>query len=232
MDSKPEGKGTVASSASEIDDRLEQFLFGKLHRYECPPLDQLRDYQLALLPAAVATPIAAHLANCPRCTEELATLATFLQPETVTESTATLTNPNLLAQMQEALAEARVIIANLVTPLSLATAAVGLRGSADNDPVSLLYEAGSDAINLLIETTVDPATASPTVTVAGQLFTAQSFAPGESVAMLTPVDTTRPPVHREIDSTGNFTFQQLAPGDYQLRVKTVDQQIVVPLVQV
>lgn len=210
-------------------DRLETFMQGKLHRFDCPPLDLLRDYTLAMLEAPAADQIATHLDWCPRCREEVTTIKAALETEAVTVEKREASRPGLLTQIKDVFEDMRVTVATLVTPLAPSAAGVGLRGTSAHEPMSLLYEANDDAINLLVDRASDSIT--PTVTVDGQLFSGAALAAGEAMATLTAVDMTRPPIHREIDITGNFTFQQLTPGDYQLRIKTADQQIVVPLVQ-
>ncbi|MEP7290390.1 MAG: hypothetical protein ABI835_01350 [Chloroflexota bacterium] len=57
---------------------MDALIEHKLARFECPPAQQLVDYQLALLDTNTGEHIAQHLAACPRCQQELKTLDFFL----------------------------------------------------------------------------------------------------------------------------------------------------------
>lgn len=60
---------------------LEQQLSRRLYRWDCPPPQQLTDFQLGLLDAGPAADISAHVAGCARCQPELAALQAFLADE-------------------------------------------------------------------------------------------------------------------------------------------------------
>jgi anti-sigma factor RsiW len=57
-----------------MDHRLKQ----NLYRWNCPPSQQLGEYQLGLLSPQEAAEVQNHLASCPLCMAELTALATFL----------------------------------------------------------------------------------------------------------------------------------------------------------
>src|SRR3712207_1361752 len=52
-----------------------------LHRWDCPPAQQLADYHWGFVDRSAAQIIARHLETCVRCTEEIATLRMFLDAE-------------------------------------------------------------------------------------------------------------------------------------------------------
>lgn len=57
---------------------LEQQMHKRLHRWDCPPADTLRDYAFSLLDTSAHQRLAAHVETCPRCREELRLLDDFL----------------------------------------------------------------------------------------------------------------------------------------------------------
>lgn len=66
--------------------RLDALLTKRLGRMNCPPAQQLVDYQFDLLDAKTHSNVAQHVAGCPRCQQEMSVLDFFLQelelPET------------------------------------------------------------------------------------------------------------------------------------------------------
>jgi hypothetical protein len=56
----------------------ERTLRARLDRLDCPGPQAIGEYELDLLSAAERTSLAAHLAACPRCADELRTLREFL----------------------------------------------------------------------------------------------------------------------------------------------------------
>jgi anti-sigma factor RsiW len=56
----------------------EEKLGLKLFRWDCPPSQQLGDYEQGLLDAPEAASIADHLAECARCTQELVAMRQFM----------------------------------------------------------------------------------------------------------------------------------------------------------
>jgi anti-sigma factor RsiW len=65
---------------------MEQSLRTRLYRWDCPSPQQLADYQVRRANPSEARAIAAHLAGCVRCTEELAELQQFLAADVPLEA--------------------------------------------------------------------------------------------------------------------------------------------------
>jgi anti-sigma factor RsiW len=61
--------------------QFEHAMAMTLRRWECPPATQLGAYHWGLLAPEQARALAAHLADCPRCREEVAELRIFLAEE-------------------------------------------------------------------------------------------------------------------------------------------------------
>lgn len=58
--------------------RIDQRLKNTLYRFDCPPSQQLVDYDAGLLDAPAAEQVRQHLSVCPRCSAELLRLHVFL----------------------------------------------------------------------------------------------------------------------------------------------------------
>src|SRR5258706_15883756 len=56
----------------------EQKLGSRLFRWDCPPSQQIGDYDQGLLPESDGATIATHIRECARCTQELAELRLFM----------------------------------------------------------------------------------------------------------------------------------------------------------
>ncbi|MCC6616923.1 MAG: zf-HC2 domain-containing protein [Anaerolineae bacterium] len=61
--------------------QFEDALMKRLARFDCPPAQQLTDFQFGMLDSANAAAVRQHLAICPRCQDELALLIPFLNEE-------------------------------------------------------------------------------------------------------------------------------------------------------
>ncbi|MBE0689280.1 MAG: zf-HC2 domain-containing protein [Anaerolineae bacterium] len=61
--------------------QFEDALMKRLGRFDCPPAQELTDYQFGMLDEAKATAVRQHLASCPRCQDELALLTPFLDDD-------------------------------------------------------------------------------------------------------------------------------------------------------
>ncbi len=68
--------------------RLDGLLERRLFRLNCPPAQQLVDYQFDLLEAEQHEQVAKHLAECARCQQELGVLDYFLQDAPQAEAAA------------------------------------------------------------------------------------------------------------------------------------------------
>src|SRR5690606_12728269 len=86
--------------------QLQTQLTAHLYRADCPQPAELGEYHLNLLPAGRAAEVAAHLAGCPRCRQEVAQLQAYLG------SLAPDLEPGLLDIARE---RVRVLVAQLVS---------------------------------------------------------------------------------------------------------------------
>lgn len=199
-----------------------------LYRFDCPTPDQLQDYHWQQLSAGEQAHVQGHVQHCPHCQAELSELRSFLAPPKPVKSTQPAVAEAARgweAQLQGALEQFRLVVANLLTPPTPQLAGVALRGDSDPassaTPQSLFFEAEETAISLLIQKEI-----TGTLLLSGQLLTIQTSS--RSTVKLIPqaLDTT--PTAVEADAIGNFTFPQLHPGSYQLQITLEDQLIVIP----
>jgi hypothetical protein len=112
--------------------RTDAQLYGRLARFQCPDPFVLNDYQFGLLSPAEAEQVGAHLANCPRCTAELATYDTLDTPalEPV-QHQQPVRQAGILARLREE-------VAHLVTPGLPPVFARGMRG--DEGAHTVIYK--------------------------------------------------------------------------------------------
>ncbi len=125
----------------------EQFLRINLYRADCPSAHELGEYMLRLLPQFQINAIAVHVAHCPHCSQELATLQEFF-----TAAALPAAQPTIAKQI-------RVIMATLLGDIragwqgteGLQPAMAAMRGE-QNKP--RIYEA--EDYQLTIEIQEDP----------------------------------------------------------------------------
>ena len=184
------------------DDAIERRLRQALYRFDCPDAHRLGEYELDLLNPVERTRIAAHVLECEECTQELRDLRTFLAAPT------NITEPLM--------GRARRIVATLFTPRP-GLAYSGLRGA--DDPSTRVYEAGDVTI------TLGPGPKAGSVlglVVAGD-------EPPEALQSRAVRLAQREGrfVDARLDDLGNFEFDQVAIGTYDLEIDLPQGVIVV-----
>ncbi len=199
--------GTAAQieRSTELMDRvralrsLESSLHAKLFRAGCPDPQQLGEYHLNLLPASQASEVRQHLRDCLYCAEELRQLEAFMAPGLVER--------------------ARVIVAELLSggPAAAPLPAAGVRGG---EPGPSIYLAGS--LQIILE--IQPEPHHPELRSLNGLVTGR--AAGGMEVQLNLLDL--PPLTEQVGEMGEFSFSDLAPGEYTLRLLSPEEEIQVP----
>lgn len=183
----------------------------RLHRFDCPSPQALGDYELGLLSPAARTRVAAHVVVCPHCAGELRVLRDFLASEPA-ESTRPAAGPGVL----------RRVVATLLAPAPGAAYA-GLRGV--DDATAETYQAGG--VTIALDTQFDRRRGRGALT--GLLWQEDPDGPadlaGAAATLLAPDGTARTAA---LDDVGNFAFDDLAPGRYQVEVTLGDQLVTIP----
>lgn len=193
-----------------------------LFRFDCPTTDQLRDYLWQALAETPRAQIDHHLAACPHCSAELATLHQLVltAPTTVTQETAPQANwtQRLQAWWQSAADNFQLAVAQLVTP----PPGVALQPLRSNERATtmLLYETAGADISLMIEQ--DGGNGHQ---LAGQIYTVDAVVTGTfQLWGATPAT-----MHEgTLDENGTFHIAQLTPGNYQLLLRLATQTVVIP----
>ena len=193
-----------------------------LFRFDCPTTDQLRDYLWQDLAGTQRAQIDLHMAGCPHCSAELATLRQLVltTPSTVTQVVAPQTNlaQRLQAWWQNAADNFQLAVAQLVTP----TPGVALQPlrSDGRATAMLLYETASVDISLMIERDGGKGHQ-----IAGQLYTTDTVATGSFQLWHATSATMK---EGKIDENGTFHIAELTTGDYQLILRLATQTVVIP----
>jgi hypothetical protein len=175
-----------------------------LRRFECPTSHVLGELELGLLPADQTLALARHVADCPRCADEMRTLREFL-----------VTEPAVRPGVVERL---RWVVAALVQPAGAAPLGA-LRGVDDES--SRTYRAEDATITVSIEPGSRPGRAA----LLGLLV--RESAPERLdglMAELVGSDGTTD--QARTDSLGSFSFADVAPGLYRLQLRLEDQVLV------
>lgn len=209
-------------ASADVRQRLEELaredrrLAVGLYRSTCPDAHELGEYELALLPGERAALVAQHVAQCPHCALELQELRAFLR-----EAAADLEYTFL--------ERVRVLVARLVPDLPAAgggpvPALAGMRG-ATNGP--LFYDAGDVQVSLDVQ---DDAAGGGRKSVLGLI---TGVDPAGWQAMLWREDgqeEARDAIRAEtvtVDELGNFVFEALHPGSYQLILRGGELEVVI-----
>ncbi len=210
--------------------RAQARLRQALHRFDCPTPQTLGEYNLGLVSAEDRVRIAAHVLECSACAEELRTLRAFLAdepPSTVGSGAAE---------------RLRRIVAALVTPRP-GLAPVGLRGAVG--AVGRTYEAEGISISI----SVTPGTRRGRYALVGLVLfgTGADYSSTREVVLAGPAAPSQPaqatpdqaiparatPAQATpVDDFGNFAFDDLTPGIYQLELRLSDRSIVVEALRI
>jgi hypothetical protein len=184
-----------------------QIATARLFRAACPPSLELGEYHLGLLPAAVTAPIQQHVAICPHCQQELVQLTSFIDAP----------DPYLRPAMSDSIKRhVKVLVARLTNGPQLGglfgqpamtPAFAGLRG-VESGP--LTYEAGDAQVILEVQ---DCDARSGLRALIGLVV----GMPGQQAEVHLWRDEQRLTTVA-LDVLGSFTFDNLAPGRYELFV--------------
>ncbi len=182
----------------------EQFLQANLYRADCPSAHELGEYELKLLPAFRINAIAAHVAHCPRCSQELALLRTFFTASPLPE-----TGPSAAEQI-------RVIIARLLgdvragwqEPGAMQPVMAAMRGEEHKPQI---YEAGDYQLTIeVLDDPINPGRRALFGLLIGEeapaLFEIQLWQ-GDHLVTYAPVD-----------EYGNFSISDLMNESYDLKL--------------
>jgi hypothetical protein len=207
-----------ASRAAQTQRRLRHALY----RFDCPSPQTLGDYALTVLEPDAQRQAAAHIMQCPRCTEELQTLRSFLSVEPALQ-------PGPLERLKR-------VVATLISPPDTAPAMAyaGLRGT-DASAVQT-YQAGGLTITL----SASPKTRRGPAILSGLILrdgggsdaapeVAHDAIAGGEVVLIDAAGASRT---EPLDALGNFAFEIAKTGTYRLEVRLPDQIVIVEEVQV
>jgi hypothetical protein len=188
--------------------RTQQHLQRQLYRFDCPSSLMLGEYDLGLLDPQARTRIAAHVVDCPHCTAELRMLRDFLAiPDD--------------APPVGAMERMRRIVATLLPPPPRTSPYASLRGA--DEATTRTYQAGDVTITLDLGAPVRRGRTS----LVGLLWRNGDDPERTAGSTVTLIDDSGTTQTVEIDDVGNFTFDEITPGAYQLEVTLGDDTITI-----
>lgn len=179
--------------------RHERRLSAHLYRGACPDAHLLGEYHLELLPEAEAEPIAAHLAICPHCAQEVQQLQAYL------EDVASDLEYRVLERL-------KVLVARLAPGFdagtSLSPAAPALAGVRGGEDGPLVYTADDVQVSLEVQ---DDAAAANRRAILGLVLGVD--AEGWGVYLWRDEEEV---AGAAVDELGNFMLGDLEPDTYRL----------------
>jgi hypothetical protein len=183
--------------------RVQEALTQRLHRFDCPSPQMLGEYELGMLVPAERTRIARHVVGCPHCTAELVTLRAFM---------ATDDMPPV-----GAVERVRRLVATFVP--APRGAFVGLRGAADES--TRTYRSGDLTITLDVG-----AVRRGRASLIGLIWRedGEMIPPGGIVTLTGAGDVV---ATAEVDDLGNFAFDEIAAGRWQVEMGLGDEVVVI-----
>jgi hypothetical protein len=195
--------------------RLQDCLTAQLYRFDCLSPIELGEYQLGTLPVEQMAAVTQHLAECPRCAQEVDQLGDYL---------ADLAQDLELSPLERTKERVRVLVARLVSgglgddlmrQPAMTPAYASVRGE-EGEP--LFYEA--DEIQVVLDVQGDPDQPDHK-TILGLVIGLDD--PASAEVHLWGADQHLATV--PVDETGNFVFPNLAPGRYELILGGTEMEI-------
>ena len=194
--------------------KADLLLAHQLYREDCPEAMVLLEYEVGFLAEAEKTAVAAHLAICPHCTQELSMLAIEEAPAVVAAPAPTLLDK--LRGVGHQILEA-------VRLPSTPQFDLAVRGQQE---IGQIYQAGD--FQLMIGQQSDGPFAEG-VDVEGQVVNTITGEPiGAGLVRLQSDE--HPAAETELDPFGYFEFEEMAAGDYVLHVELTAEMTTVVLV--
>ena len=183
--------------------QLNEKLTGLFYRLACPSPQELGEYRLGLLTRDRANWIARHLLECTHCRQELEQTGAFLD--------AVASDLDL-----RPVKEPRGRVANLLElgPGTLQPALVGLRGEGED---SLIFQAG----NVVVAINSQPQMPASHLRVVSGLVMEAEFRGASAVLWQADRLIDSAPV----DDAGNFSFQDIPAGTYELGLHVHSDEI-------
>jgi anti-sigma factor RsiW len=188
---------------------IERSLHAGLHRWDCPPSQQLGDYHLGLLPRTSERTIMRHLESCAACRAEIEDLRVFLTAGE--EAPAPIPAPVRTPQRRPRLGE-------LIARLMPHAAAPALRGTDDGP----LMAETDDGTTLILDMQRDQA---GQVTISGQLVVAEQAAWTGALVELRVLDQLV--ATATVDDLGCFQLARVPAQQAELRITASSQRSIV-----
>ncbi len=195
-------------SSSPNESRFEKWLMKKLHRVACPDTLELSEYAGGMLSGTELMQVKTHLEACPKCRQELMFLTTFIDEEIVPEIKK--------SQLDSQPVSIRRLIAILQQPVDfgfggqMAIGGMRLRGTVGDQ---LIYQV--DDVQIVIDIQRDPEDQNLRV-IYGLVLGLEEEQPVE----ITLRRDELPIADTALDEIGNFSFDGLAKGEYQVLLKS------------
>jgi anti-sigma factor RsiW len=206
--------------------RFDLQLTTKLYRWDCPPTQELGDYQLGLLASVQSRVVQSHLLSCLRCTAELASLTNFLANDPMLAAPIPVISSGAnhrqsvqavlrsLDQWREQTVEgARRIVATLLPAQPRLAFQRDLASQLSSWPRN--YAAEDVSISVQLERSPNRGDALQIIGFVKRSGRTLEALEGTPVHLLSENGSA---FSQSIDELGNFVFPSVAPASYSLEV--------------
>lgn len=210
----------ICEFCSERLDKIRQFersLQLGLHRFDCPPSDQIADYFHQNLTMWETGNIQAHLEHCPLCQKELKYLQTFLALD---EEDSALSSESIspLDQVQRLVNQFADQVVRLLTPENNLAYGVLKTRRAQEQP--LIYTNGLVSLTLSLEKVIEG------LKITGTILDREAEGRWrDGHVEVISLSSDRPPFQAAIDEDEMFVMDTLSPGRFNINIYAVDGHI-------
>ncbi len=187
------------------EEQLEQTLKGILYRFDCPPIEELRDYYSNELQAETHQQVTAHIVQCAHCSAEVAQLAAFMVQETGPAA------ENILKRIYEG-------ICLVARQLTARPGLAAVRGEQTDR--LLLFEVEDITLSLNLKPQPEG------YLLQGRVVGAATSSEGE--LYLAPQAGYQSPAWATLQSGGKFKLSPVSAGKYQLILFIQERTIIIP----
>lgn len=200
-----ENDKTMEDTSFPEEEQLEQALKRVLYRFDCPPIEELRDYYANDLEAEAHRRVTAHILHCVHCSAEVAELTAFMAP---------VGDPTV-ESIFERLYQGVCLVARQLTAQP---GLVAVRGRQTVRP--LLFEVG----DITLSVSMQP---QPTgYLVQGRI--AGTASPPVGELFLWPRLGSQSLLQASLERGGKFKLAPVSAGRYQLILALDEQAIIIP----
>ncbi|HYX50162.1 MAG TPA: hypothetical protein VE843_10495, partial [Ktedonobacteraceae bacterium] len=213
--------------------RVERSLTRKLYRWDCPPNQELGEYQLGLLSYERTMAVKSHLSSCVLCSLELATLSQFLANDPMlvehVSVQSSLNNKHVSRAVKPLVGHLRDVSSGQIrritaTFLTPQPRLAYQREVASTDIWPRSYSAEDFNISIHLDRGASRRDSLQLIGFVTRKGSSLESLQGIPVVLSSQTNTV---YKQNIDELGNFVFSSISPASYTLELQLSDSTIVI-----